>query len=382
VIYVCDDASIDSTPDIIRDYEKRGLIKAYFNDTNGVYSESGKAFLDVKNHISDDDFYAQLDADDELYPEFFEKLLNFAVDNNLDIAAAGYDLYDLQTNTKKTLQYFIGNKIVTILETPEDYLEKFGKLFSHFLQICGKLFRGNVCGELVLTISNFGYGHDTLSVLAALIKARRVGILPEQLFLYYINGDSNVSTHYDNRRIYFHEKVFNSVKNLLLEKLQKTTVDRYIYSFCYNIFFLQMIDTLKLDLSCSITEDEKIKEIICLLGSDICRDFYRDNDYFKLVSTNQLNGDAFYLPLEWIHQNLDKIPSARLRELYHLFFDIIYSAKEPKFLTAEIDFLLQFDIRVINSILCGVFAAPAKLLEKSPDSDLKNSILEKIRLLG
>jgi glycosyltransferase involved in cell wall biosynthesis len=379
VIYVCDDASIDSTPDIIRDYEKRGLIKAYFNDTNGVYSDSGNEFLDVKNHISDDDFYAQLDADDELYPEFFEKLVTFAVENDLDIAVAGYDIYDLQTNVKNTYQVFLDNKNVIILETSEDYFEKFRFLYNYTWTIWGKLYRGNVCGELVYTIANFGYGHDTVSVLAALRKARRVGILPEQLMVYYVNGNSNVSNRYDNRRIYLPEKTFELLKKLLLEKLHITAVELNFYTDCFDIYFVQIIETLKFTLNTDITTDEKIKEIKYLSGNDIFRDFYRDNDYFKLVSTNQSIVNALYLMLKWIHQNLDKIQPARLRELYHLFFDVIYSAKEPKFLTAEIDYLLQFDIRVINSILCGVFKSPVKLFEKLPESELRTSVLNKVK---
>jgi glycosyltransferase involved in cell wall biosynthesis len=174
VIYVCDDASTDGTADIMRDYENRGLIKAYFNDTNGVYSDSGNEFLDVKNHISNDDFYAQLDADDELLPQFFEKLLSFAVENDLDIAEGAYS-YDIngEISAPENLSLLKNN---LVFETAEDFDKYFGSLYNYSWTICGKLFRGNVSGELQYTLSNFGYGHDTASVFTALIKARRVGL--------------------------------------------------------------------------------------------------------------------------------------------------------------------------------------------------------------
>jgi glycosyltransferase involved in cell wall biosynthesis len=193
-IFVCDDASEDSTPDIIREYEKKGLIKAFFNDTNGVYSDGGNEFLDVKNHISDDDFYAQLDADDELYPEFFEKLLNFAVENDLDIAEASRTINTDGVISVGEAQAMLKNNIV--LETPEDFDKHFCLLYNYSGTIWGKLFRGNVSGELKYTLANFGYAHDTASVLSAVKKARRVGLFHEPLVMYY-SSTSSVSHRYD-----------------------------------------------------------------------------------------------------------------------------------------------------------------------------------------
>jgi glycosyltransferase involved in cell wall biosynthesis len=379
VIYVCDDASTDSTPNIIRDYEKRGLIKAYFNDTNGIYSDSGKAFLDVKNHISDDDFYAVLDADDELYPENFERLITFANENDLDIAAAGYDIYDIPTGQVKTYDFFARQNEKLCFENPEDYRANFTALYQYSWSMCSKLFRGNLSGELQNTIANFGYGHDSVNVLSAMTKARRIGVFPEQLYLYYTGGGSNISSRYDSKRIYLPETVFGLIKNLLFNKLNVTTIDSFIYSACYNIYLNQVIETLNYNLNMDIATDIKLSEINYLAGSETCRAFYRDNDYFKLVATNRLNEDVFYLPLEWIYKNFRALPPRSAEELYHVFFDTVFQTKEPKFSYAEIDFLIQFDIRVINSIFCGEFAAPAKLLEKLPESEMRDSILGKVK---
>jgi glycosyltransferase involved in cell wall biosynthesis len=380
VLYVCDNGSTDGTRAIVKEYAGKGLIKAYYNDENFVYEGKSVEFRDLNQHIADDDFYAELDADDELYPEFFEKLINFAVENDLDIAEAGYDLYDLQTNTKNTYQHFSDNKTAIFFEKPEDYRNEFHQLHNYSWTIWGKLFRGNVSGELIYTIANFGLGHDSASVIKAITKARRVGILPEQLMLYYVGSGNSVTSKYDEKRIYMPEAMFKITENLLLKKLQTSTADNFIYSNCYNIYLMQVTITQNQILNMPINTDIKLRDITYLLSSEICRKYYRDNDYFKLIATIRFTEDVFYLPLEWIYKNLKFIQPPRVREMYHLFFDVIYSAKEPKLSEAEIDFLLQFDIRIINSILCGAFEAPGKWLQNLPESEMRNGVLGKIRM--
>jgi glycosyltransferase involved in cell wall biosynthesis len=381
VIYVCDDASTDSTPEIMRDYEKRGLIKAYFNDINGVYSESGNEFLDVKNYISNDDFYAQLDADDELYPQFFEKLINFAIQNNLDIAQTGCDVIELDTKNKKTLKVFYETKEPLFFETKEDYRNGFDTLFSSSYTIWGKLFRGNVSGRMIYTLANFGIGHDTASVLNAQTKAKRIGFLPERLSVYYVNNENSISAKYNEKRKYEPEAMFSLVENLLLEKLELTLPDEFTLISCYRIYFGFINDLFNVHLKMDIPIDLKISEIIYVLGCEHCRDFYRRFDYFRMCSDKLYKFDGLLLPIQWILANRDEISFIQLSEFYNLFFDIIYCSKEPKFTKAEIDFLLKIDISFANLLIKGDFENAALWLQKVPKSITEFGVSQKIKLL-
>jgi glycosyltransferase involved in cell wall biosynthesis len=381
VIYVCDNGSTDNTRAIVNEYAEKELIKPYYNEKNLVFEGKSLEFLHLCENIPDDDFYAALDADDELYPEFFEKLINFALENNLDIAKAGYDIFNIGIGKIGTYEIFLNNTEKLIFEKPEDYRQNFIILYNYSWAIWGGIYRGSVSGNFARNPQINGVCSDTQLVLKVIKKSRRIGILPEQLMLYYVNSGNSVMSKYDKNRRFLPETFFCIIEDLLLEKTERKSPDDQINSVIFNIYFSQLCTAMETNLKADISDDQKLSDIIYLINGEHCREFYRQNDWFKIFAERNYQYDIFTVLFEWIHKNLKSIHPHRVRELYHLFFDVIYSAKLPKFLTAEIDFLLQFDIRVINSILCGVFAAPAKLLEKSPDSDLKNSVLMKINQL-
>jgi glycosyltransferase involved in cell wall biosynthesis len=378
IIYVCDDASTDSTPEIMRDYEKRGFIKAYFNDTNGVYSESGNAFLDVKNHISNDDFYAQLDHDDELYPQFFEKLLNFALENDLDLAEGSFCVNTEGVVAVGGVQAQLVSSL--ILETPEDFDKYFGFLYNYSWQIWGKLYRGNVSGELKYTIHNFGnYGHDTTGVLNAAIKARRVGLFCEPLMVYY-SSPSTASYKYDSRRLYWPAQLYSLMKTVLNEKAHRISQDNYLF-ICRNYVGLTL-DCLSLYCKHNITIEELIKCIDYILKCDATAEIYSKIDYFKVVQTNTINLDLFSELIEIILVNFGAIDPDRIRDIYHIFYKLIYSPKNPKFSAADIDYLLDIDIRLANLLLKGDFENAALWLENLPKSITEFGISEKVKMLS
>jgi glycosyltransferase involved in cell wall biosynthesis len=377
VIYVCDDASTDSTADIIRDYEKRGLIKAYFNDTNSVYSESGNEFLEVKNHISNDDFYAQLDADDELLPQFFEKLLNFAVENDLDIAEGSRYFNTDGVISVEEIQASLKNNIV--LDTPEDFDKYFDYLYNYSSTIWGKLFRGNVSGELKYTLSNFGYGHDTASVFTVFIKARKVGLFCEPLVVYYKNP-SSVSFKYDSRRIYFPAFMFSLSKTVLSEKANGISEDNEF--FIYYNYVYQTLYSLSFYYELKITVKELINCIEYILKCEATAEIYWKIDYFKVIKENFNDLDLLSSLFNVILANFTAIDPDKIRELYYLIFGLVYSRKTPKFTAAEIDFLLNIDFKLANAILKGDFENARIWLEKLPKSITEFGISQKIRQLA
>jgi glycosyltransferase involved in cell wall biosynthesis len=376
VIYVCDDASTDGTADIIRDYEKRGLIKAYFNDINGVYSESGNEFLDVKNHISNDDFYAQLDADDEILPQFFEKLLSFAVENNLDIAEGARYLNTDGAVSEDEIQTDL--KFNIVLETPEDFDKYFGNLVPYSWTIWGKLFRGNVSGELKYTLSNFGFGHDTASVFTAIKKARRVGIFNEPLVMYYKNF-SSVSYKYDSRRLKWAAFYFSLMKTVLSEKAHCISQDNMIS--IYSTYVTVTLQCLDLYINLGISAEEFTNCIEYILGCDATIEIYSEVDYFDVIKKNDEELDLLSSLLYVIAENFSAMNPDRIRELYYLFFKVVYQSKEPKFTEKEIDYLLEYDTRLVNSILIGDFENADKWIENIPVDFMSHRVMRKMREL-
>lgn len=72
IYYLLDNASTDGTRDIIREYAKRDKrIVHLYNRINSI----GNSFWQLIRRIRGDYYVSYLDADDEYYPNFFEKVL-------------------------------------------------------------------------------------------------------------------------------------------------------------------------------------------------------------------------------------------------------------------------------------------------------------------
>jgi glycosyltransferase involved in cell wall biosynthesis len=377
VIYVCDNGSEDGTRAIVDEYAGKGLIKAYYNEKNGVFEGKNLEIYNLRFNIPDDDFFVHLDSDDELYPEFLEKLLYFAIENDLDIAMAGYDVFIMKTGQKGTYSLFENITENLFFETPDEWNKGFKTICDYSSAIWGKLFRGSVSKYMICDPEKGSYGGDTVQVYNALMNCSRVGIMPEKLMLYYIN-EGSVSYTYSPIRIKWAEYYYELSKKLLQEKAHCISDENLTYIYeKYEIF---AVDSITLYIKHKIPADEIFKSIAYLFTNEAILEKYKTSDYFEVFKKGSAP-DLIGFVIELIYKNSNAMNSDRLRETYHLIFDTVYQSKDLKFQTAEIDFLLGFDLRVINSILCGEFAAPAKWLQKLPESEMRNSVLEKISQL-
>jgi glycosyltransferase involved in cell wall biosynthesis len=380
VIYVCENGSTDNTRAIVDDYAAKGLILPYYNEKNMVYEGKSIEFVELCKNIADDDFYAQLDADDELYPDFFEELLNFANENDLDIAAAEYEHYDLKTNTKYVPSIFENKKTNNIFYSADDYKNDVVSLFGHFFTVWGKLYKGNVSGELYVKSLNFSVGADTVLVLKAITKARRVGILPKLLMLYYTGGQT-YSRSYDKNRIYMPEAFYNATADLLRVKTGGGSIGAFEYKMSYQSFFYSVNDMLFSHLKLDIPLETKINEIVFLIGHKYFRKVFTQIDSYKMFRINALYSQPIVQCLIWILDNIKIIPFERLCELYYLFFEVIYQSKEPKFTEKEIDYLLEFDTRLVNGVLIGDFDNAEKWFANIPVDFMSRRVMRKMREL-
>jgi glycosyltransferase involved in cell wall biosynthesis len=383
VIYVCENGSTDNTRAIVDDYAAKGLILPYYNEKNMVFEGKSLEFYDICRKIAADDYFTTLDADDELYPEFFETLLNFANENDLDIAAAAYDVLNIATGQKFVYDDIAQVEKTLILEKPEDYIKNFAPLLSYSLSLWGNLYRGNVSCEMDFSsmIRSMLYGADTMLVLAAVKKAKRIGILPKRLMLYYTGSGNNASVKFDKERIYLPERKYNAIKDILLSKLELTKQDQFVILCCFRVFLLELFNAVSMNLRCDIPLETKLNEIIYVNRSENYCAFFLYNDSFELLRGDNLAAKVAGLFIGFVFENLHIIPYERLRELYYLFFEVIYQAKEPKFTEKEIDYLLEFDIRFINSILTGDFVNAEKWLKNVPEDFMKRRVMRKVREL-
>jgi glycosyltransferase involved in cell wall biosynthesis len=94
--YILDNGSVDMTGKIIDEYIKKDkrIIKL-INKKNNFRAMWEYLPLIINNY--ENAWFAVLDSDDTYHPMFFEKMLDFATNNNLDIVSCGYDTIDAKT---------------------------------------------------------------------------------------------------------------------------------------------------------------------------------------------------------------------------------------------------------------------------------------------
>jgi glycosyltransferase involved in cell wall biosynthesis len=371
--YVLENGSTDGTRAIIDEYAEKGLIIPFYNEKNHVFNEESEQFRNINKNIPEGDFYAWLDADDELFPDFFETLINFALENDLEVAAGNFELESVETGENKPGAPVLDNDV--FLCTPESFKEDYRKNMLYFRQFWGKIYNSKSAAVFDFSIPLIN-GSDMINVLQSLLISNRIGIKSgKTLMRYYVSRYSTAYKFDKNRRL-FPEMIFNVLCNFISAKAGELSSDNFTFAFIY--FCTEFKETLRIHLITDIPLSTKLDEIEYLFGTSTCRELYKQVDLFEIAKKTDSQLNVFKIPLEWIQQNLKSIPPDRVLKLYTLFFDVAYQKKAVKFTENEIRFLLNADIRLANSVLCGMLDGVVPMVSGMRDSNIKKSLLEKI----
>ncbi len=180
--YILDNASTDDTGEIIREYQKKDSrirsIKVNKNDP-----PNGGAFFHTLTWASDADYIVWCDADDAYISDFLEKMVGFATENDLDIAACGYDKLDGQTGALIKHRALEQSLVLHDMLFTEEFIKYrgftlflWGKLYSiPFLRETrhtGTFSEERICNDSVWTLQLFG-------------KAKRAGVYGKAMYQYY-----------------------------------------------------------------------------------------------------------------------------------------------------------------------------------------------------
>jgi glycosyltransferase involved in cell wall biosynthesis len=376
-IYVLDDASTDNTRAIIDEYaEKHGIIP-FYNNKNRSFDEKSSGFLDLSAQIPPDDFWTRLDADDELFPDCFETLINFANENDLDIAAGNYIDYYVAEGVGKPRSKTDGEDFFFF--DKKDYAEKFLDNLDYFMPLWAKLFRGTVSGAIPKNfITPTIYGHDSLGNIAAILESKRVGCTRKPLLRYNVTMNSVCFTYKSNRKD-FPEMHFNALIDCMQKKAGAVTHDDLTKIFVHWANFVR--STFATHLRGDIPNESKFEDVEYFFKNRVTRDLFTRIDYFNLIAHNHHGFDILQFPLEWIYENRKTLPPERVVGLYYLFFDVIYQIKPVKFTNEEILYMLGVNIPLANSLLLGLFDNANAILAYAPDSALKRSVAGKVERL-
>lgn len=193
--YILDNAATDRTGEIIYKYaaidERVKPIRLNKNDPT-----NGGALFSLLAEASDADYIVWCDADDTYSPTFLEKMTAFAQENDLDVAACGYDCIDGISGKVLKHRALTDHLIVTGNGFTEQFIQYRG--FTSFLW--GKLY------ALPSLRASKGLGTapvqhvcaDSLGSLNFFRKADRIGIYGEAMYQYYQYPRSLSNTGVEN----------------------------------------------------------------------------------------------------------------------------------------------------------------------------------------
>jgi glycosyltransferase involved in cell wall biosynthesis len=372
--YVIDNGSTDGTRAIIDEYAAKGLIIPFYNEKNHVWVGESETMVKIHKNIPEGDFFTILDADDELFPDFFETLINFALENDLDIAAGNFELMFAETGFTEPGAPVHENDV--LLCTPESFEKGYRDNYKYFRPKWGKIYNSKAAAESVIDLPFGIHGSDMMGNMQAILASKRIGIKGGKPLMRYNYAGGSISFRYSETRRLLPDMIFNVICNFIYEKVGELSSDNY--TFAFNIFYAEFNETLRVHLNSDIPQSTKLDEIEYLFGTETCRNLYKQVDFFEIAKKENSNLDVFTLPLKWIQQNSESVPPDRLLKLYTLFFDVAYQNKPVKFTENEIRFLLETDIRLANSVLCGVLDGVEPMISSLSDSNIQKSVLEKI----
>lgn len=302
--YILDNGSTDDTLHILMNYaQKYSFIHLFhINNNCNPQSEEEHRLWDqfckrIRLDIKENDYYCTIDSDDEYKFDFFEKMINFMKQNNLDIAVAGNDFIDVRNNRIINERKVSQNLILT---TPNMYDIYFSSYHALMRPVWGKLYKGFTLKNYIRN-ENLAYGSDTWFVFHTLRQASRVGILNESLYKYYVNPKS-VSYRWDDKRIQSDRILDDNARDFLLSK--SGMVSERNNEFLFLVYFNAIQDTLNVLLNAKISITDKL--------NDLCNIFLCEHTQRLILwdGNSEKKEQLFYTVTDWLlTQRQCRLPS-------------------------------------------------------------------------
>lgn len=201
--YILDNASTDNTGDIIADYRKKDkrIVPLRVNKND---PPNGGAFFHAIVWATNAKYIVWCDADDTYTPDFLGNMIGFAEENQLDIAACGYDKINGITREVIKHRALDKNLILHDLLFTEEFIQYRG--FVSYLW--GKLYSVPFLKETQLTektVKKERICNDSIGTLTMFKKAKRAGIFGKAMYQYYqyphslshMNIEASLSSYQD-----------------------------------------------------------------------------------------------------------------------------------------------------------------------------------------
>lgn len=186
-VFCVNDGSPDKCGEILAEYARKDKrIKVVSQKNQGVSATRNNALQQAKG-----EYICFVDSDDELAPNFLEKMLDVLVQHNADIVSC-----DIQQGEEKQ-PWVKQDKKIRIHSNPfENYMQ--GQLKT-YTAVWGKLYKKDALKGLEFNQEISQSGEDILYLYQVLYQAKKLATTSQQLYFYRVRPNSVVTSKLSER---------------------------------------------------------------------------------------------------------------------------------------------------------------------------------------
>lgn len=309
--YLMDHGSDDKTGEIVRKYaEADDRIVPFYNKVNKAYDENPD-YWNLSKRIPEGDYFCILDADDTYEPDFFEDMLHFVEENDLELAACGTTFLDAESGI------FLGGRVLpadVVIKKPDMLDAMFPVIYWNLRQSWGKLYSAKAAeARFEVTVPDWfpGYGGDTVNVLESVKAAGSIGVRGKSLHNYSLSLKS-YSYRWNPSRTGDDILLYEKGKEFLMETCGR--ISERNQKYLYVVYFNALIDTVEVLLNAQLELGDKLQTIKDIMANEVTRKmFHEDMSVFKETAEKKnkfLRGILLWIEnqkTEYTSENVSKL---------------------------------------------------------------------------
>ena len=263
-LLLVDDGSPDNAGVFCDSFAKTYSNIRVLHKENGGVSSARNAGIDA----SRGEYIGFVDADDFVSPDFYERMVEFAVKNQLPIAASGYQKV---TDEKKVCSQLYSE--ACIMDRCRA-LEETCRRQTLDVSVCDKIFHRNILSQTDRKIRfqrGITVGEDMLFTWQAFLAADRVGFVPVYGYFYYMREGSAMHTPHPERMSTIFQAI-DIMRNgeMPTERLRRMVDDFYIKELASSCISMMLYGNSSYD-----SRVRQYQKVIRSHGwSCVCREYY------------------------------------------------------------------------------------------------------------
>ena len=225
-LILVDDGSPDNCGAICDEYAAKDSRIVVIHQENGGLSAARNAGIDWAFANSDSQWLTFIDSDDWVHPEYLQRLLDAAVENNVAVSISGY------AETDGTEPEISPETLAPVIWNTEDFYVKHN---VNATIACGKLYRKECFLQVRYPLGKLH--EDEFTTYKILFAFSTVAYIPAPLYAYYSNPESIMQSAWSSKRLvaydalesqiaFFDKHGYSESKRSIIRRYLKSIADR------------------------------------------------------------------------------------------------------------------------------------------------------------